>query len=199
MVGSMQDWAALDSMFQSAEALDAPPKPSYGRDGPVKAVGMSPGMIGPPKPARPPKKKPAADPHEIWTAAEVAEELDPLDLDDGRGLAEYDLVFKQNVTPEDFFLGVDPLRHAGVACSDALVLKLQLPGAKMAEIDLDVRPTCVRLSAPKHKAKVHLPERVDEQKGTAKWDAEKHVLTVTLPIKHDWESKLQTSAADDLD
>lgn len=67
--------------------------------------------------------------------------------------------------PEDLYLGVDPLRHPGVACSDALVLKLTLPDTKLADIDLDVRPTCVRLSAPRHKAIVQLGERVDEQKG----------------------------------
>ena len=35
--------------------------------------------------------------------------------------------------------------------------------------------------------------------GNAKWDADKCELTVTLPIIHDWDSKLQTSAADELD
>lgn len=185
---------------QSTEAPGAAAQPSYGRDGPVKVTGPSPGMIGPPKASQPQKvAKPKADPNEIWSAAEVDEERDPLDLDDGRKQAEYDIVFKQNVTPEDYFLGVDPLRHPGVACSDALVLRVSLPATKLAEIDLDVRPTCVRLSAPKHKAKVQLGERVDDQKGNAKWDADKCELTVTLPIIHDWDAKLQTSAADELD
>ena len=147
------------------------------------------------------------------------------------------------MTPEDFFLGVDPLRHPGVSCSDALVLKVNLPDTKLADIDLDVRPTCVRLSAPKYKVKVQLGERVDDQKGArcpplhgplrstrvcadrpvyrssvhesactrsvlplprntsgdAKWDGDKSVLTVTLPIIHDWETKLTVSAADELD
>jgi len=103
------------------------------------------------------------------------------------------------VTPEDFFLGVDPVRHPGVSCSDALVLKVSLPETKLAEIDLDVRPTAVRISAPKLKCKVQLGERIDDQKGNAKWDAETFVLMVTLPIVHDWDAKLQTSAADELD
>jgi len=196
---SMQDWAAMDAMFQAADSAPAP-KATYGRDGPINVTGPSPGMIGPPKVASKPKKaeKPK-DPNEIWSAAEVDEENDPLDIDDGRKQAEYEIVFKQNVTPEDFFLGVDPLRHPGVSCSDSLILKVSLPEAKLADIDLDVRPTCVRISAPKHKVKVQLAERVDEQKGNAKWDAEKFVLSVTLPIIHDWDSKLQTSAADELD
>ena len=144
-------------------------------------------------------------------------------------------MFKQNVTPEDFFLGVDPLRHQGLSCSDALVLKIHLPETKLADIDLDVRrpaacvarpasglrhiratprhvvydlrcmplqkvrPTFVRLMAPKFKVKIHLGEKVDDQKGNAKWESEKSMLVVTLPIVHDWDSKMQTSAADELD
>lgn len=81
------------------------------------------------------------------------------------------------VTPEDFFLGVDPLRHPGVSCSDAIVLKVSLPETKLADIDLDVRPTCVRLSAPKYKAKIQLSERVDEQKG-----ARLPSVCMTMPV-----------------
>ena len=60
---------------------------------------MTPGMIGPPKVSKPKKAaatKPKADPNEIWSAAEVEEENDPLDIDDGRKQPEYDIVFKQN-------------------------------------------------------------------------------------------------------
>ena len=114
------------------------------------------------------QKKKAADPNEIWSASEVLEAGDFDDVDDGRAQPEYDIVFKQNVTPEDFFLGVDPIRHPGVSCSDALVLKVTLPNTKLADIDLDVRPTFVRVSAPKYKLKAHLGEKVDENKGNAK-------------------------------
>ena len=86
-----QDWAALDSMFNSADS--APPQASYGKDGPVKVTGMTPGMIGPPKATKAKKAtpKPKADPNEIWSTAEVDEENDPLDIDDGRKQPEYDI------------------------------------------------------------------------------------------------------------
>jgi len=197
--GSHQDWTAMEQMF--ADTAQATPPPSYGKDAPVKVTGMTPGMIGPPKAAPKPKKAPkkAADPNEIWSEAEVRDEGDPDEIDDGRKQPEYEIVFKQNVTPEDYFLGVDPLRHPGVSCSDALVIKVSLPDTKLADIDLDVRPTFVRLGAPKYKVKIHLGEKVDDQKGNAKWDKEASVLTVTLPIIHDWDSKLSTSVADELD
>lgn len=206
----MQDWAALDKLFQDGLQVDhAVPKPSYGKDAPVKVTGMTPGMIGPPKvtaeqqqqkakAAAKAKKKPS-DPNEIWADEEVRDEGDPDEVDDGRKQPDYEIVFKQNVSPEDLYLGIDPLRHSGVSCSDALVLKVVLPETKVADIDLDVRPTFVRLGAPKYKLKVHLGEKVDDQKGNAKWDGDKSTLTVTLPIVHDWESKFTTSVADELD
>merc|ERR1711924_400406 len=121
------------------------------------------------------------------------------DVDDGRPQPEYEIVFKQKVSPEDMFLGVDPLRHPGISMSDELVLKVTLPNTKLAEIDLDVRPTCVRILAPKYKLKAQLGETVDENKGNAKWDADKSLLTVSLPIIHDWDSKLVTSSSNELD
>ena len=106
-------------------------------------------------------------------------------MDDGRPQAEYEIVYKQNVSPEDMFLGVDPERHAGVSCSDALLLKVLLPGTKLADIELDVRETFVRVQAPRLKLKAWLPEKVDATKGNAKWDGDKETLAVTLPIIHD--------------
>ena len=195
---SAADWEALDAMLTSApESMPSAPPASYGRDAPVKVVGPSPGMIGPPKTAARPKKAVQAknDPNEIWSESEVLEAGDVDDVDDGRAQPEYELVFKQNVTPEDYFLGVDPLRHPGISCSDELVLKVTLPETKLADIDLDVRPTFVRLGAPRYKLKVHLGERVDDAKGNAKWDAEKSLLTVSLPILHDLDSKMVTTSA----
>jgi len=197
------DWEALDAMFAANNIeVENPYATSYGRDAPVKAVGPSPGMIGPPKiaPKKAQAKKAASDPSAIWSEAEVRDAGDIDDIDDGRSQPEYDIVFKQNVTPEDMFMGIDPLRHPGISCSDALVLKVTLPDTKLSDIDLDVRPTFVRIGAPKYKLKVQLTETVDENKGNAKWDKEKSLLTVTLPIVHDLDGKLvTTSSANEID
>jgi hypothetical protein len=204
-----REWEALDEMFQRGlSSLDDQPAPaaSYGKDAPVKVTGPTPGMIGPP--AVPAKKKaaaaakptPKADANEIWSEAEVANAGEEEDEDDGRAQPEYDLVFRQNVTPEDNYLGVDPLRHGGLSCADELILKVTLPDTKLADVDLDVRPTFVRVSAPQYRLKVQLGERVDEGKGTANWDAAKSLLTVNMPIIHDFDTKFTTtSSANELD
>ena len=85
------------------------------------------------------------------------------------------------------------------SCSDELVLKVTLPNTKLADIDLDVRPTFVRVGAPRYKLKAQLTERVDESKGNAKWDGERSLLTVTMPIIHDYDGKLTSSSANELD
>ena len=169
-----EDWEALDKMLQNGAAFEDAPKATYGHDAPVKVTGMSPGMIGPPKavtakkPQSSKKAAKAADPNEIWAESEVRELGDVDDEDDGRSQPEYDIVYKQKVSPEDMFLGVDPLRHPGISMSDEIVLKVTLPETKLAEIDLDVRPTFVRITAPKYRLKAQLAETVDENKGNAK-------------------------------
>jgi len=102
------------------------------------------------------------------------------------------------VAAPSFSVGIDPLRHGGVACSDELLLRVRLPGCQAADLDLDVRSTCVRLQAPRYKLRAHLPERVDEARGRAKWDADKETLEVTLPVISAMEST-PASAAYELD
>ena len=216
----MGDWAALDKML-NADA-DAPPPTSYGRDAPVKASGITPAAIGPAKvegrtASRKPAPAPAPAPRDggaIWDADEVRDD-DADDPHDTRPEPEHSVCYKQRVSPEDMFLGIDPLRHAGTACSDAIVLKVrvsrgtralpalrtpthmqhyhnprhplrhapsrlscvhaspharlqvELPGTRLEQIDLDVRPTFAKVSAPRFKLRVHLPEKVDEKRRAA--------------------------------
>lgn len=198
--GTVADWAALGSMLDQAGDAAAPvPKPSYGSDAPVRYKGPTPGMIGPPAARAPAARgtKPKPDPSAIWDAAEVGDEPD--EIDDGRPQPEYDIVYKQNVSSEDMFLGIDPLRHAGVSCSDALSLRVRLPGCKLADLDLDVRPTYVRLQAPRYKLKAYLPATVDEKRGKATWDKEAETLTVSLPVVPALDGRIVTSASDELD
>lgn len=199
MEGAAQ-WDALDRLFQEADDATQPlqqPKTSYGADAPVAVKGMTPGMIGPPKKAlaAKPKAKKPVDGNEIWDAATVDDEPD--EIDDGRPQPEYEIIYKQAVSPQDMFLGVDFTRHPGISCSDALVLQVTLPATKLADIELDVRTTYVRVQAPKFKLKAWLPEKVDENKGNAKWDGDKERLLVTLPIVRDDMAKM--SVSDELD
>ncbi|PNH07605.1 hypothetical protein TSOC_005946 [Tetrabaena socialis] len=54
--------------------------------------------------------------------------------------------------------------------------------ARPWELDLDVKNTTLKLSSPRYKLSIHLPHKVDGERGKAKWDAGKKVLSVTLRI-----------------
>jgi len=64
-----------------------------------------------------------------------------------------------------------------------MILRVELPGTtSMADIDLDVQATYIRLESSHYKLAMYLPHKVDEEKGQAKWDKVKEVINITLPI-----------------
>mmetsp|Transcript_33443 Transcript_33443/g.99571 ORF Transcript_33443/g.99571 Transcript_33443/m.99571 type:complete len:84 (-) Transcript_33443:266-517(-) len=72
--------------------------------------------------------------------------------------------------------------ESSASCED-IVLRVELPGVSGAgELDLDVKPSYVKLSHAKYKLSVYLPHNVDSDKGKAKFCAKSQVLSVTLPI-----------------
>ena len=71
---------------------------------------------------------------------------------------------------------------SSTSCED-LVFVIDLPGTEsMAELDLEVRATHVRLYTPRFKLSLPLPHKVLEDRGTAKWDGRKDQLVLSLPI-----------------
>ena len=193
---SAGEWAALDRLLSSGQDA-VPPPSSYGSDAPVKFKGPSPASIGP-----------KYDPSDTSRAKErnaqqqKNHELDQDDddlVDDGRPEPHYDIIYKQNVSPEDMFLGIDPLRHAGVSCSDAIVLVVRLPGSKLSEINLDVRSNRVKVDSPRWRLRVFLPDKVDEHSGKAQWDSKVEELQISLPMVRELESQLPVSSLGDID
>jgi hypothetical protein len=71
---------------------------------------------------------------------------------------------------------------SSTSCED-LVLKVYLEGTQsMAELDLDVEDTHVKVRSPRYKLGLHLPHKTNSERGSAKWDKKAQVLTITLPI-----------------
>ncbi|KAJ4455730.1 putative protein PIH1D3 [Paratrimastix pyriformis] len=205
---------AAEEAPQDYQSDQPAPAPHY--SGP-----MNPGDIGrrpppvtraKPKQVGPPKyEKPSND---IWSADEVGDET--YDAPDGRAAPQYDFLYKQHVTAEDVYLGLGGKDPSSAQCED-LVVKIDLPGDRMADVNLDLTsdtlvlrskiqsvigcvpccayhyiqsvigcvPCCVFarvLRSRIHKLHIHLPRRVREKDGQAKWSPAKQQLTVTLPI-----------------
>lgn len=108
---------------------------------------------------------------------------------------------------EDVYLGISGKTPASADC-DTMIVRVKLPGCKLADIDLDVKSDrirvetaglCVSQSAclcdssrsvgsltagvPRRKLATYLPERVRHKEGKATWDAVKCTLSVSLPLE----------------
>ena len=122
-------------------------------------------------------------PNDIWDVDDLPDAVED-DYDDGRAVPTYEIMHRQNITTADAYLGI-PYVHkdpGSVDCEE-MTIKIQLPGTKnVSELDLDVQATYLRLSSEKYKLNTYLPAKVDEKRGSAKWDARKETLSVVLPL-----------------
>merc|ERR1712054_615006 len=147
---------------------------------------LGPGDIGPKasksKTTKEQKKEVTND---IWDTEEVPEEdLRWEDEGDNRPEPEYSIAYKQRVTSEDAFLGING-RDPGSHCCEDLVIKIHLEGIDSLEMmSLDVTKNTLRLSTPKNRLAMYLPNEVKDKDGNAQWDSDKNELRLTLPIIH---------------
>ena len=54
-------------------------------------------------------------------------------------------------------------------------------------MNLSVESTSVDCRTPRYKLQLHLPHPVDAEAGKAKWDVDLETLTITLPIKREYD------------
>ncbi|KAG1678868.1 hypothetical protein FOA52_003536 [Chlamydomonas sp. UWO 241] len=181
-ISFLNDFNALSAMLRDPDEVDIPREGVSKPGGPV----AGPGAIGPSDllDVKVPAPKPKKDPKAIWADWEVPDAAVMVEDDetDGREVPVYEFMYKQAVESTDVFLGMSGKNESSTSCED-MVLRIELPGVSgAAEIDLDVKPTYVKLSHARFRLSVYLPHRVNEDKGKAAWDAKAQVLRVTMPI-----------------
>ncbi|KAK3250324.1 hypothetical protein CYMTET_40285 [Cymbomonas tetramitiformis] len=121
------------------------------------------------------------DPKAIWDPDEVLNAIDD-DVDDGRIRPTYEFLYRQAVGTEDAFLGLSGKDPSSADCEE-MILRVELPGTNsMADLDLDVQASNIRLESPIYKLAMYLPHKVNDEKGTAKWDKKKETLSIIMPI-----------------
>jgi hypothetical protein len=86
---------------------------------------------------------------------------------------------------QDCFLGLDWEKDPGTACCNEIIVKIELPGDTMKDLDLDVQRTKLIVQSKRHILPLPLPYPCDPKNGNAKFDSVKHILSVTLPILRD--------------
>jgi len=146
------------------------------------AMHLSPGSIGPKKAAiakQPPPPKIVTK--DIWDEDELASA--PIIADqDPRPRPEYEIIYKQAVTSEDMYLGMSG-RDPSIASCEDMIVRVCLPGAVFADIQLDVEATTLNIRSPGYRLNLSLPHRVDSDNGKAQWDAKTSKLRYSNIIR----------------
>lgn len=81
------------------------------------------------------------------------------------------------------YLGTE--KNPSSAHSNAIVYKIKFPGHAHSELDVDVTKTTLSASSDRLKLALYLPQPVHADRGSAKWDDKKKVLTIELPVDVD--------------
>ena len=121
-----------------------------------------------------------ADPkNQIWSQQEVQEAAE--DMPDDRPQPEYEIIPKQHLGTEDVFLGLSDRDASSYHC-DAILVKVWLPNTKFKNVELDVKGGKIVVQSPNFVLNKLLPFPVDKNAGKAKFDSDKCILEVTLPV-----------------
>lgn len=127
------------------------------------------------------------NPNSIWDDEEVPTEDSVLvnNPNDTRPAPRYEFTYKQSVGTEDTLLGMNDKTPLSQDCTH-LVVKVHFPGSTMKELDLEVKSNRIFAASKSLRLFTYLPVNVDETNGKAAFDIKKNLLTVTLPIIHDF-------------
>lgn len=125
--------------------------------------------------------------NDIWSPDEIPNEdaIACADTGDNRPPPRYEFSYSQTVGSEDTFLGLSDKTPLSSDCTH-LIVKVHFPNCSLKDLDLDVTKDRIKVSSRTHKLFTYLPVSVCESKGQAKFDKIKEVLTVTLPIEHEY-------------
>ena len=103
-------------------------------------------------------------------------------MPDDRAQPDFEIIPKQHLGTEDVFLGLSDRDASSYHC-DAILVKVWLPNTKFKNVDLDVKGgNKILVQSPDFVLNKFLPFPVDKNNGKAKFDSDKCLLEVTLPV-----------------
>ncbi|KAH3695144.1 hypothetical protein DPMN_082600 [Dreissena polymorpha] len=182
------DGMMAPSMLSSLCDMMRPPdeESDSDEDKPVSSIAqLTPGCIGPAKKNNSSGQNNTAkkDTKDIWDAEEVQEGAEFESIYDPRPQPEYDIVYKQAVTSEDMFLQMGNKTPSTASCEE-MVVKVKLPGTKLADVTLDVKTKFLDCRTPNYFLGLHLPHPVDSKSGKAQWDGKSETLNYVPEMIH---------------
>lgn len=180
-----QDRKAKSQVAQTPGGVYVPPSlEKKNRDLPVPSETRAGRELATQTAARPkPKGNAIWDDTEVDTfGAAPGEAL----MKDTRVTPEYDVLFKQSVSAEDVYLGVDFSRDGSASTAEEILVRFKLPLLESSkDVELDVERYFIHLRTKDYTAKVSLPAKVVEKRGAAKWDSKKKELNIVLTVDQD--------------
>ena len=130
-------------------------------------VPTTPASIGPATvmpAAEKPKKPNKASKNEIWSSDEISKVGYYDDVQDTRETPQYVVLFvtlslqktfrytisfKQSVSSNDAFLGMDPIRNASTNAADSIVIRIMLPKLKsISNVNVEANPNSLTVTSP---------------------------------------------------
>lgn len=100
---------------------------------------------------------------------------------------EYEIIYKQRVNTEDVFLQMGNKNPSTASCED-IVIKVHLRNEiaeSSSQMQLDVEENKLTLCTRSYLLKLPLPQPIDPDKGSARWDVESETFTITLKMKRE--------------
>ncbi|XP_012283392.1 protein PIH1D3 [Orussus abietinus] len=125
---------------------------------------------------------------DIWHPDEVepGSRWDPRSSDP-RATPEYEMKFKQAVTPEDVFLGMSFKSPASASC-EWLTLLVKLPGEIREKVELSVESELVDIRSPKYRLHLPTPHSVEPNSSSAKWHESSSTLEISLKLSRELDA-----------
>ncbi|XP_022900875.2 dynein axonemal assembly factor 6 [Onthophagus taurus] len=125
-----------------------------------------------------------SDPEEM--ARKYMEKECPQATIDWKKSPQWDVSYRQQVTPTDVFLQMGGKTPATSSCEE-MILSVHLPGEKRQNVDVKITKERLNLISPNFKLDIPLPHPVDPQKGNAQFDSESEKLILTLFLDREFD------------
>ncbi|GFY50384.1 hypothetical protein TNIN_280101 [Trichonephila inaurata madagascariensis] len=118
---------------------------------------------------------------DIWCYDEVLDE--DYDEDQNKDKPPYEMIYQQDVTPDDIYLQLNGKGPGSISC-ECLLVKIKLDGtSSIDEINLKISEDSLICKTKKYYLDLCFPKLVDLEKCTAKWNQLNKLLEVKLSIQ----------------
>lgn len=107
---------------------------------------------------------------------------------DKRLCPNYNIIYKQSVTPEDVYLQMSSKTPTTSSCEE-MCLEIAMPEENVGidGMDLKISSDSIDLKTPVYRLKLPLVQSIDPDRGRAVWDTERKMLILTLRMKREYD------------